>query len=455
MIHARRALIGDEWAPEVRLALDGGRISRITPGAPPAAGDIRVDALLPAPGNLHAHAFQRAMAGMTEMRAGGRDDFWSWRDTMYRFVGRLTPGQLQAIAAQAFMEMLESGFAAVGEFHYLHHQPSGTPYEDPAEMTKRIFTAAARTGIGLTHLPVLYSYGGAGARPVAGGQRRFANTPRSFARLVEAARGGLTSLPGDCRLGIAPHSLRATTPEELHEALQAHHGGPIHIHAAEQLAEVDDIRNWLGARPVEWLLDNCAIGPDWCLIHATHMTAAETTALARTGAVAGLCPITEANLGDGIFSGREFIAAGGLFGVGTDSNVGISLTGELRMLEYSQRLGYMARNVMTLRDGPVGQALLVAAAEGAAQALGRDSGRIEVGRLADLMAIDGQGDVLFALPDERLADGLIFAAPEGAVTDVWAAGRHVVRHGRHVAREEIEAGFRAAMASLREGPWPG
>lgn len=448
MIFAKRALLPSGWVGNVRVTVDGGRIASVTAGAAPAAGDARVDTLLPALANLHSHAFQRAMAGMTEYRAAGRESFWTWRDLMYRFLDRLTPEQMEAIAAQVQVEMLEAGFASVGEFHYVHHQPGGAPYRDIAELSSRIMAAAAETGIGLTHLPVLYSYGGAGQAPLQGGQLRFGNDVARFARLVEAARDAARDLPGDTVVGIAPHSLRATCPEDLAAALPIAGDAPVHIHVAEQPREVADISAWLGARPVEWLLDNAPVDGRWCPIHATHMTETETAALARSGAVAGLCPITEANLGDGPFNGPQWIAAGGAFGLGSDSNVRISLTEELRTLEYSQRLRDLARNVMVPGAGSVGAFLYDGAARGGARALGRDAGEIAAGRLADLMAVDTGHPTLCALSEGQILDGLCFAAPDGVVTDVWSAGRHRVSGGRHVARDAVAVRYRQAVAAL-------
>jgi formiminoglutamate deiminase len=355
---------------------------------------------------------------------------------------------MEAIAAIVFMEMQEAGYAAVGEFHYVHHQPGGGAYVDIAELSNRIFAAASLTGIGLTHLPVLYTYGGAGQQTLAAGQLRFGNTVDRFAALLEATRAAARTLPADTRVGIAPHSLRATNPADLARALPLAAGNPIHIHVAEQPKEVADISAWLGARPVEWLLANTPIGADWCAIHATHMTAQETAALAKSGAVAGLCPITEANLGDGPFNGPGWLAAGGAFGIGSDSNVRISLTEELRTLEYSQRLRDIARNVMVAKDGSVGQFLYVGAALGGARALGRKSGQIGVGSLADLTAIDLSHPTLCALRPDHILDGLAFAAPDTVVTDLWSAGRHQVKEGRHVHRAQIIAGWRKAVKGL-------
>jgi formimidoylglutamate deiminase len=449
MIHARRALLPEGWVRDLRVSVADGRIAGLASDVAAAPGDARVDTLLPALSNLHSHTFQRAMAGLMEHRVQGRESFWTWREVMYRFLDRLTPGDIQVIAAQAFVEMQEAGFAAVAEFHYVHHQPGGAAYADPAELSARIMAAARATGIGLTHLPVLYSYGGAGKQPLAGGQLRFGNDVGGFARLVEAVRGHAAGMPADAAVGIAPHSLRATCADDLTRALPLAEGGPVHIHIAEQPAEVEAISDWLGARPVEWLLANAPVGPRWCAIHATHMTKTETAALAATGAVAGLCPVTEANLGDGPFDGPGWIAAKGAFGIGSDSNVRISIVEELRTLEYSQRLRDLARNVMVPGEGSVGAFLYTQAALGGARALARDAGSISVGRLADLVAVEGDHPALTGLPDDRLLDGLVFAAPDGVVTDVWSAGRHCVTGGRHKARESIARDFRASMARLR------
>ncbi|MGR3761392.1 formimidoylglutamate deiminase [Roseobacteraceae bacterium NS-SX3] len=448
-IFARHARTPEGWAENLRLTVDKGWITAIEDGAAPQAGDYRTDTLLPSLGNLHSHSFQRAMAGMTEVRAAGKDSFWTWRTLMYQFLDRITPEQYEAIAALVFMEMLEAGYAAVGEFHYVHHQPGGVHFDSVTELSERVFAAASQSGIGLTHLPVLYTYGGAGKQELSGGQRRFGNTVAAYSELTAQAREiAGRDLPEDTRVGIAPHSLRATCPEDLAEVLQIQNGLPVHIHIAEQPKEVVDISGWLGARPVEWLLENAAVDGKWCLIHATHMTSAETIGMAQSGAVAGLCPITEANLGDGPFNGPEYLAHGGAFGVGSDSNVRISLPEELRTLEYSQRLRDLARNVLVPGEGSVGETLYLGAAAGGAKALARDSGRIETGALADLVAIDSSQPALCALRPEQILDGLCFAAGDDCVTDVWSAGRHVVCGGRHIARDQIVAAYRAAVRDL-------
>jgi len=446
ILFAETALLPGGWQARVRVTLADGLIESVETGALPDGH--RVDVLLPAPGNLHSHAFQRAMAGLTEHRSASADSFWTWRDLMYRFLERLGPEHVEAIAAQVQVEMLEAGYAAVGEFHYVHHQPGGAAYDDPAELSARIAAAAAETGIGLTHLPVLYMQGGADGRALEGGQRRFGCDLDRFARLVEGAERALASLP-DARLGVAPHSLRAVPPEALAAVAGLRPAAPIHIHIAEQAAEVAEIEAAYGARPVEWALGTLPIGGRWCLIHATQMTPDETKKLAASGAVAGLCPITEANLGDGIFDGAGYLASGGRFGVGSDSNLRIGLTEELRQLEHSQRLSDRARAVMASAERSVGRLLFEEAARGAAQSLGRGTGTIAVGEPGDLVGLDGAGLALQGLTGDRLLDAWIFAGDDRAVRDVWAAGRHMVRAGRHIARESVEARFRTALAGLR------
>ncbi len=450
-IYAKTGLIGSAWVKDLRVSVVDGHIADLETGVSAQPDDTCVDVLLPALANLHSHAFQRAMAGMTEVRAAGKESFWTWRTLMYRFLDRLTPDQIQAIAALVYMEMLEAGYASVGEFHYVHHQPGGAPYTDLSELSQRIFGAAETTGIGLTHLPVLYTYGGVNQEPLAGGQLRFSNDVDRFLRLVDECRSALSTANTDTAVGIAPHSLRATSPDDLRQVLAQVPDSPVHIHISEQEKEVADVEAKLGQRPVAWLLENADVNARWCLIHATHMTDDETIAMARSGAVAGLCPITEANLGDGIFNGSVYVESNGAFGVGSDSNVRISLTEELRTLEYSQRLRDKARNVLVPGEGSVGHTLYTGSAKGGAQALGRRAGEISVGNLADLVAIDRDHPSLCALADHQILDGISFAAPDTVVTDVWAAGRHMVREGRHIARDTIIPAYRSAVADLLQG----
>lgn len=450
-IHAGTALLPQGWAGQVRVTLGtDGRIAAVAPGAAVEPGDLRLPGavLLPAPANLHSHSFQRAMAGLTEHRSGpAGDDFWSWRALMYRFLDRMTPDEIGAVAAMAFVEMLEGGFAACAEFHYLHNRPGGLPYDDPAELAGRIAAAAAETGIGLTLLPVQYLRGGADGRPLAGGQLRFATPRDHLGRILEGAAAHLRALPADARLGVAPHSLRACPPAEIAFAAGLLHGAPVHIHAAEQLREVEEIRAAHGARPVELLL-GLGAGPGWCLVHSTQMTPAETAALARSGAVAGLCPVTESNLGDGIFPGPAFLAAGGRLGIGTDSNVLIDAPAELRTLEYSQRLRDRARVVLTDGLRSSGRLLWEEACRGGAAALGRDSGEIAPGRLADLLAVSLDGPELGERRGDAILDSLVFAAPRWRPLHLWSAGRQVVTEGRARARDRAEPAFRRALARL-------
>jgi formimidoylglutamate deiminase len=437
-------LLSEGWAKDVRVSVENGRISAIETGAARAADEPRIGAGLPGLPNLHSHAFQRAMAGLAEVRGPEGDSFWTWRETMYRFVARLDPEAVEAIAALAYVEMLETGFTRVGEFHYLHHDVDGRPYANPAEMAARIAAAAETTGIGLTLLPVFYAHSGFGGLAPTEGQRRFIHDPDGFAQLLDASRAAVS---GDAVVGLAAHSLRAVTPEELGALGGLAGAGPIHIHVAEQVKEVADCLAWSGARPVDWLLDHAGVDARWCLVHATHMTPDETARLAASGAVAGLAPITEANLGDGLFRAEDFLAAGGRFGVGSDSNVLIDAAEELRTLEYGQRLVQRGRNLLAAGAGrSTGGDLLRGALAGGAQALASDGG-LKVGAPADIVSLDLDHSSLLGRQDDALIDSWVFAG-RGAVDRVWRCGREVVTGGRHHAREAVEARYRAALARL-------
>ncbi|MFK4769323.1 formimidoylglutamate deiminase [Rhizobium sp. ZW T2_16] len=445
-LHAGSALLPQGWASNVRISITGGIISDIDFGVDAKATDERHSVLVPAMSNLHSHAFQRAMSGLAELRGPTDDSFWSWRVLMYRFALQMTPEQIEAVAAQLYMEMLESGFCRVGEFHYLHHDRDGSLYANIAEHAERIGAASAETGIGLTLLPVFYAHSGFGGQAPIDGQRRFINSTESFGQLIEACRTMQASLPG-MQLGIAPHSLRAVTPDELTAILPFAEGGPVHIHIAEQTKEVEDCIAWSGARPVEWLLDHAPVDDRWCLIHATHLTDQEVANMATSGAVAGLCPITEANLGDGTFAASAFLSKGGRFGVGSDSNVQISLAGELRQLEYSQRLAHRARNVIAAPNGSTGRRLFDAAIYGGAQALATKAG-LAAGAPADIVALD-TGNASY-LAEDSLLDNWIFGG-DVTVESVWAAGNKKVVNGRHVARDKIRKHFAKTMQALLSG----
>ncbi|MER8582755.1 formimidoylglutamate deiminase [Mesorhizobium sp. M1423] len=445
-IFAEQALLPDGWRSDVRIVISDGKIATAEANTSPLPGDERHSILLSGMPNLHSHAFQRGMAGLAELRGPSADSFWNWREVMYRFALSMTPDQVEAVAAQLYVEMLEAGFSRVGEFHYLHHDRDGRPYANIAEMAERIVAAASETGIGLTLLPVFYAHSSFNGAAPNEGQRRFINDVNQFSRLVEKSRESLRALT-QAVVGVAPHSLRAVTPEELENITAMAPEGPIHIHIAEQMKEVEDCLAWSGARPVEWLLANAKVDQRWCLIHATHMTDTETTDMAKSGAVAGLCPITEANLGDGTFAAPLFMQHGGRFGIGSDSNVLIGLPDELRQLEYSQRLAHRARNVLAVAGGSTGRALFDAALEGGSSALGAGASRITAGASADLVSLDGKHPSLAGKAGDAILDAWIFA--NGTKIDcVWVHGRKLVSDGRHARRDAIAERFRQVMTAL-------
>lgn len=455
-IWAKSALLPDGWSESVRIGLRAGRIAQVERGDMPRVGDERVDVLLPGMPNVHSHAFQRGMAGLTEYRGAAADNFWSWRSLMYRFVARMTPEDLEAVTTYAFIEMLEAGFTRVGEFHYVHHDPNGAPYADPAELAARVVAAAERTGIALTLLPVFYAHGGFGGAPAQEGQRRFLHDVPGFAKLLDASRRLVARVP-DGVVGIAPHSLRAVTPEQITELLPLAGDAPIHMHAAEQTAEVEQCVAWSGARPVQWLLDHAPVDARWCLVHATHLDDHEIPGLARSGAVAGLCPVTEANLGDGIFPGTTFLSDDGRFGIGTDSNVSIGVAEELRQLEYSQRLRDRARNAWPGATPSTGRALFEGAWRGGSQALGVGASEEEdtdkqiglvAGAPADFFSLDAGSPLFAARSGDALLDTFVFAGAHAPIDSVWRAGRKRVSGGRHHDRDAAERAWRAALERL-------
>jgi formiminoglutamate deiminase len=448
-LYLAQALLAEGFADDVKLTIADGFITGVEQGAAAsAAGTERVAGLtLPGMPNLHSHAFQRGMAGLSERRGASDDSFWTWREVMYRFLDRLGPDDVQAIAAQAFVEMLEGGFTALAEFHYLHHDKDGHAYADIAEMAGAIASAAEETGLGLTLLPVLYRFGNFGGAPPVHGQRRFVNDRDAYLRLIEASQLKLRSLP-DARLGLAPHSLRAVALEDLDWLAGLRPDGPLHIHVAEQTREVEDSVKITGRRPVELLMQHTALDQRWCLIHATHLTAQERDGIARSGAIAGLCPITESSLGDGIFDGVRFRAAGGRFGVGSDSNIQIDAGAELRQLEYSQRLRDRGRSLLADAGGSTGTALWQDACTGGTQACGRVIGRIAIGCRADLVTLDLDHPALIGRAGELALDSAIFAANALPLREVRVGGKTLVRDGRHQAREPVRARFAQVMRKL-------
>ncbi len=406
---------------------------------------------IPALTNVHSHAHQRLMAGLAERAGPGADSFWTWRDVMYGFALKLGPDDLGAVAAQLYVEMLKSGFSVVGEFQYLHHQPDGTPYGEPAELSLRCIGAAEQAGIAITMLPALYNYGGFGGQASTPGQRRFVNGADRFLRIFETLDRVCGGHPLR-RLGIAPHSLRAVTAELLKTVIAAIDAkAPIHIHVAEQVKEVEDCLAWGSRRPVELLLDSLDVSPRWCAIHATHMTAAETEDLAKSGAVVGLCPTTEANLGDGIFPAVDYRKAGGVIAIGSDSHISVSPAEDLRMLEYSQRLRDLTRNALASGPGAsTGRSLFDAALKGGAQAMAQPVGAIAPGYRADIAVLDADHPALIGRSGDSLLDSWIFSGGNQCVKDVFVAGTHVVKDRHHIREEEIEAGFRAAVRRLSQ-----
>ncbi len=437
-IFAATALTAAGWQKDVLITLDGtGVIASVTANSKVPAGAPAFDLILPGMSNVHSHAFQRAMAGLAEHSSGqDQDNFWSWREVMYQFALTLTPEQVESSARSLYVELLKRGYTSVGEFHYMHHDTNGDPYANPAELSERIVAAAESAGIHLTHLPVLYETANVGGITAHSDQRRFIHTPDAYLRLLEALQKKYGTSP-NITLGVAPHSLRAVNPESLKLVLETLPSlglsdCTLHIHAAEQEKEVADCVAFSGERPVEWLLNHMQIDKRWCLIHATHMTVEETKRLAASGAVAGVCPTTEANLGDGIFPAQSYVKAGGKFGIGTDSNVCVSPFEELRMLEYAQRLSLRKRTLLASgTSASTGRALIDAATAGGAQALGIRAGCIGKGYRADLVALSTQDPLLADKQGDRILDTLIFVNDRPPVTDVFVAGRHVIVNGRH------------------------
>lgn len=437
----KHALLPGGWADNVRIVMNDSGISSVEEDAVRRPEDASGGCAIPGMANVHSHAFQRGMAGLAERRTHVDDSFWSWREIMYCFLDRMTPEDVEAIAAQAFMEMLQGGFTRVGEFHYLHHAPDGTAYDDPAELSSRIAAAADAVGIRLTLMPCFYAHGDFGPCPPLTGQRRFLHGLDAYARLVDRCAHIVGQLDG-ATMGIAPHSLRAVSPPELETLVALAAGRPIHIHAAEQTREVDACLGWSGFRPVEWLLDHAPVDYQWCLIHATHMSPTEIDRLALSGATVGLCPITEASLGDGIFPGAAWHAAGGKIAIGTDSNVAIGVAEELRQLEYAQRLATRRRNVMaTGMNSSTGDALFAAASGGGAACLGAPSATIRPGSPADIVSLDADAGCLAADDPAGILDGWLFTGDRSMVHDVWVGGRQLVSNGQHRDARSIRATF--------------
>ncbi|MHB9798272.1 formimidoylglutamate deiminase [Pseudomonas sp. MT3] len=450
VLFAESALLPSGWARNVRFEIDAdGLFTAITPDASAEGAERVAGPLLAGMPNLHSHAFQRAMAGLAEVAGNPNDSFWTWRDLMYRLVGRLSPEQVETIARQLYIEMLKAGYTGVAEFHYVHHDADGTPYANPAELALRVSQAARDTGIGLTLLPVLYSHAGFGGQAPSEGQRRFINSTDSYLKLIDGLRAHLSNQLQQ-RLGLCFHSLRAVTPQQITEVLGADASDcPVHIHIAEQQKEVDDCLAWSGRRPLQWLYENVAVDARWCLVHATHAEADEVTAMARSGSVAGLCLTTEANLGDGIFPAVDYLAQGGRFGIGSDSHVTLSVVEELRWLEYGQRLRDQRRNRLYGANQPmVGRTLFDGALAGGAQALGQPTGELAVGKRADLLVLDGGDPYLQTARGDAILNRWLFAGGDRQVRDVMVAGQWRVRDGKHPLEEQSAREFADVLRTL-------
>ncbi len=447
---AERALLPAGWANNVRFEVSAfGLLTHIQVDTERQDAELINGPVLPGMPNLHSHAFQRAMAGLAEVAGNPNDSFWTWRDLMYRLVGKISPEQLGVIARQLYIEMLKGGFTSVAEFHYVHQDSTGKPYANPAELALQVSQAASSVGIGMTLLPVLYSYSGFGGLAPNDGQCRFINSTESYLNLQSCLRPILSAQPAQA-LGLCFHSLRAVTPGQISDVMATSDKRcPIHIHIAEQQKEVDDCLAWSGRRPLQWLYENVDVDERWCLVHATHAEADEVISMARSGAVAGLCLTTEANLGDGVFPAVEYIAQGGRWGIGSDSHVSLSVVEELRWLEYGQRLRDQRRNRLYRADQPmVGRTLYDAALVGGAQAMGQSIGALEVGKRADWLVLDGDDPYLATASGDAILNRWLFAGGDRQVREVMVNGRWVIRDGHHADEEESNRAFAQVLREL-------
>ena len=449
-IFCKTLLHGKQWRNDVILSLDpDGIITGIEQGSKQDSNEIISGIVVPGMPNVHSHAFQRAIAGRTGPGGEHQDSFWSWREAMYRCANHISPDQFAAIAAGVFIEMLRAGYTSCAEFHYVHHQADGSTFANLAEMSEKIMSAASDSGMALTLLPVLYCSAGFGELGVATQQRRFTNTVDQYLKLLEICQRSVSHNPL-FTLGIAPHSLRAVPGEILGEVLRTwpDQNCPIHIHIAEQPAEIESCLKHLGARPVEWLLENFPVDKRWCLVHATHLSDREVELAAASGATAGLCPTTEADLGDGVFRAIEWLTASGRVAVGSDSNVRISVAEELRLLEYNERLASGQRNVLTDPDATCGRYLYQHAAIGGGIAIGQPVGALEIGYRADLLVLNDSHALLTGRHPDVAMDSWIFAGDQTMIKSVWVAGRCVIEHGSHSGEESIRAASARAISEL-------
>jgi len=454
-LYAENILLADGWATKQTLTIENGVITTIEQGMI-AGAEIAQGAVIPGMVNCHSHAFQRAFAGFSEQGSEGQDSFWTWRKIMYQFLAKLTDVDAKVIAKQLYIEMLKMGYTRVAEFHYLHHGIDGNAYNEQASglatMADAIFQAAQESGIGLTLLPVLYQYSGFGELAANEGQKRFINSTVQFNQLVSDCFI-LSEQYQNTNVGIAPHSLRAVDKTSLTQAV-AHvrsldKQAPVHIHISEQQKEVDDCLSYYGKRPVQWLLDNIELDKHWCLIHATHIDEQERQGIVAKQAIAGICPTTEANLGDGIFPTTEFLAEQGTLAIGSDSHISVNPIEELRWLEYAQRLIKQQRAILaTPKQASVGQNLWQQAALGGAQSTNSNTGSLAIGKQADLLVLDKQKTQLFANSEKNLLDSVIFASQQNPVADVMVNGAWVIRNQQHQVQQNSAAEFAKLLIKL-------
>lgn len=456
-LFAPSALLAEGWADNVLIEVDkdgwivGIDSFKSQPTDP--STEILKGPLVPGVSNAHSHAFQRAMAGLAERTSGKKDTFWNWRETMYRFVDRIDPEDMTALASQLYVDMLKAGYTGVAEFHYVHHQKDGTPYADRAIMSRSLIQAALETGIAITHMPSLYAYGGYGAEPATDGQKRFLNDTAGIMRIIEEIYGEYRATQ-QVTIGFAPHSLRAVSPEMLKESVGAVRDllkdAPIHILVAAQQAEVDNCLKWSGLRPVEWLLLNAPVDEHWTLVHATHVNDSEMRAMHRARVVAALCPTTEANLGDGVFPLNRYFKHGGAFAIGSGSHISVNMFEELRWLEYGQRLLHHERTLIGTQEIPsVGATLYDHACHDGARAMGRRTGKIEIGHRADFVVLDPEAPALIGKLRDHVFDAAIFAASENPVRDVMSGGRWVVRDHHHKREEQVLQNYKKVLKKLQ------
>jgi formimidoylglutamate deiminase len=449
-VFAERILLADGWAKQKTLIIENGTIQKIEEGK--SVGAECVGTVIPGMINCHSHAFQRAFAGYSEQGSEGQDSFWTWRKVMYKFLQQLTAENANIIATQLYIEMLKMGYTRVAEFHYLHHDLNGVPYAELATMSQAIFDAAKTSGIGLTLLPVLYRFSGFGEQLANEGQKRFINDSAQFNQLVSDCFN-LSEKYDNTNVGIAPHSIRAADLSSITCAVEHVRSldpkAPIHIHIAEQQKEVSDCLEYYGKRPVQWLLDNVSMDEQWCLIHATHIDEQERKGIISAKAIAGICPTTEANLGDGIFPTTEFLAENGTFAIGSDSHISVNPVEELRWLEYAQRLIKQQRAILANdKQLSVGQNLWQKAALGGAQSTNSNTGELAIGKQADLLVLDETKLSLFANDEKHLLDSLLFASQMNVIHHVMVNGRWVIKAGEHKDEQLSQVAFAELLAKI-------